>query len=90
MMKKEIKCQNYSNNRIIGASGAIGSALLKLYCADQSNTVFGFSRQKYTEFEYFNLTEDQSDILDENSIDLLVKRYFSQIKIDILIIATGL
>ena len=75
---------------IIGVSGAIGSALLKLYCADQSNNVFGFARQKYTESYYFNLTEDQIDILDEDSIDLLVKRYFSQIKIDILIIATGL
>ena len=75
---------------IIGASGAIGSALLKLYCADQSNNVFGFSRQKNTEFKCLNLTQDQIDILDENSIDLLVNKYFSQIKIDILIIATGL
>ena len=75
---------------IIGTSGAIGSALLKLYCSDRSNTVFGFSRQKHTVFKYFNLTEDQIDILNEGSIDSLVKKYFSQIKIDILIIATGL
>ncbi len=48
---------------MIGTSGGIGSELSKLYCSDRSNTVFGFSQQKNTLFKYFNLTEDQIDIL---------------------------
>ena len=75
---------------IIGASGSIGSALTRLYCSDRSNSVFAFSRNKDTKLTYTNLIRDQVDILDENSIDLLVRKHFNQVKIDILILATGL
>ena len=74
---------------IIGSSGSIGSALTELYCSNHSNVVYGFSRETNTEFNYTNLIEDQIDIFNEHSLDLLVKKYFTQIRIDILIVATG-
>jgi len=74
---------------IIGASGTIGSSLVNIYKKNSDNQVYAFSRG-YNYQRDANLIMDDIDILDEESIQKIVKKYFTESSIDILIIATGL
>ena len=74
---------------IIGASGAIGSALVNIYKENFENNVYAFSRG-YKNKHVSNLIMDHINILDEVSIENIVTKYFKEKNIDILIIATGL
>ena len=74
---------------IIGASGTIGTALVKIYKENFENNVFAFSRG-YKNKHVSNLIMDHINILDEVSIENIVTKYFKEKTIDILIIATGL
>ena len=73
---------------IIGASGSIGSALTRLYSDENSTRVFAFSRKK-TNISLPNVVEDHIDLVNEDSISVVASKYFGEVEIDSLIIASG-
>ena len=73
---------------IIGASGSIGSALTRLYSDENSTRVFAFSRKK-TNISLPNVVEDHIDLVNEDSISVVASKYFGEVEIDALIIASG-
>ena len=74
---------------IIGASGTIGSSLVNIYKKNLEDKVYAFSRG-YNYQRDANVVMDHINILDEESIQKIVAKYFKEKSIDILIVATGL
>ena len=74
---------------IIGSSGTIGSSLVNIYKKNLEDNIFAFSRG-YNFMHASNVVQDHINILDEESIENTVAKYFKENSIDILIVATGL
>ena len=74
---------------IIGSSGTIGSSLVNIYKKNLEDNIFAFSRG-YNFMHEAKVVQDHINILDEESIENTVAKYFKEKSIDILIVATGL
>ena len=81
---------NNLNIVVIGASGALGSEFVK-QCADDEKTasVYAFSRSK-AEFSSDKVKSHSIDIEDENSIKSASQIASKDVKIDMVIVATGM
>ena len=74
---------------IIGASGAIGAALVRLFSGDPQQHVFALSRSG-TNFQQANVTQLHIDTLDEPGIVSAVRKVAENGPVDRVLLATGL
>ena len=74
---------------IIGASGGIGSAFVRLFAEDSSNTVYAFSRSKINN-ELENVHCGYIDFSDEESLKDAAEQSAKEGLLDIVIVATGI
>jgi NAD(P)-dependent dehydrogenase (short-subunit alcohol dehydrogenase family) len=76
------------NIAVIGASGGLGSAFVKLFSEDPSNTVHAFSRSGMKK-ELANVYYDHVDLVDEESIKVAAIQSSQDAPLDLVIVATG-
>ena len=74
---------------IIGASGGIGSAFVRLFAENSSNTVYAFSRSKINN-ELENVHCSHIDFADEESLKQAADQSAKEGLLDIVIVATGI
>ena len=74
---------------IIGASGGIGSAFVRLFAENSSNTVYAFSRSKINN-ELENVHCGYIDFSDEKSLKDAAEQSTKEGLLDIVIVATGI
>ena len=66
---------------IIGSSGTIGSSLVNIYKKNLEDNIFAFSRG-YNFMHAANVVQDHINILDEESIENTVAKYFKEKSIE--------
>jgi NAD(P)-dependent dehydrogenase (short-subunit alcohol dehydrogenase family) len=74
---------------IIGASGGLGSAFVKLFSADVSNTVHAFARAEIKS-ELTNVHYGRIDYADEESLKEAAEKSAQDRPLDLVIVATGI
>lgn len=74
---------------IIGASGGLGSAFVKLFAADSDNIVHAFSRSEIKS-KLVNVHYGHLDYADEESIKKAAEQSAKEGSLDCVIVATGL
>lgn len=77
------------NIAIIGASGAIGSALVNQLSSDSSNTIYAFSRSG-AHFDAANVHTSKLDLTDEHSIEQAASLASEHGPLDLVIVTTGI
>ena len=74
---------------IIGGSGALGSAFVKLFSAQAEHTVYSYSRAE-TNFAEANVIAHYINTDDEGSIAEAVDALPAEVEIDMLLVCTGI
>lgn len=81
--------QSSTRIAIVGASGGLGRALVRLYAAESSNKVFALSRST-VDFVENNVTNVKIDYEDEASISDAAEKVGLDPGLDIIVVATGI
>ena len=74
---------------VIGASGGLGSAFVKLFAEDSSNTVYAFSRSEVRD-KLTNVHYGRIDFADEESLKEAAGKSSQDGSLDSVIVATGI
>ncbi len=74
---------------IIGATGGLGSAFVKLLSQDPSNTIYAFARSKIVSVSP-NIHGGSIDLADEHSLGRAAEMAASHAPLDLVIVATGI
>ena len=77
------------NIAIIGASGAIGRALVEQLSANANNAIYAFSRSNVA-FDAPNVITNHIDLTDEHSIEKAAATASEKSPLDLVIVATGM